>query len=125
MAIAYPLTRARDRHTMSARVPLGPRPWLRRLRGRLPSFVRRLPSYYGGVRLLTVVHHRLRLLAFPMRTNTARVQSLLVGRETSRFPRKERLHMPRSSTTPGRMGTRVGVPVRVAFQPCQRCRHPG
>ena len=30
--------------------------------------VRRLHSYYGGVRLLTLVHHRLRLLAFPMRT---------------------------------------------------------
>ena len=31
-------------------------------------FVRRLHSYYGGVRLLVPVHHRLRLLAFPMRT---------------------------------------------------------
>ena len=31
-------------------------------------FVRRLHSYYGGARLLVPVHHRLRLLAFPMRT---------------------------------------------------------
>src|SRR6185369_9614846 len=31
------------------------------------GFVRRLPYYYGGVRLLTPVHHWLRLLAFPMR----------------------------------------------------------
>src|SRR5207244_5858773 len=31
-------------------------------------FVRRLHSYYGGVRLLVPVRHRLRLLAFPMRT---------------------------------------------------------
>ena len=31
-------------------------------------FVRRLPSYYGMVRLLVSVHHRLRLLTFPMRT---------------------------------------------------------
>ena len=31
-------------------------------------FVRRLHSYYGGVRLLVPVHHRLRLLTFPMRT---------------------------------------------------------
>src|SRR6266542_3748667 len=31
-------------------------------------FVRRLHSYYDGVRLLVPVHHRLRLLAFPMRT---------------------------------------------------------
>src|SRR5580704_1585007 len=28
------------------------------------SFVRRLHSYYGEVRLLMIVHHRLRLLAF-------------------------------------------------------------
>src|SRR3990170_4781311 len=58
-----------------ARVPLGPRPWLHRLRGSSDArsrFVRRLHSYYGGVRLLTLVHHRLRLLAFPMRTRTAR-----------------------------------------------------
>src|SRR5258705_11224691 len=56
-------------------VPLGPRPWLHRLRRRFPGIVRRLHSYYGGVRLPTVVHHRLRLLAFPMRTGTARVTS--------------------------------------------------
>ncbi len=35
----------------------------------------RLHGYYGGVRLPTVVHHRLRLLAFPMRTTAARVMS--------------------------------------------------
>src|SRR5947199_4701418 len=39
-----------------------------------------------------------------------------VDRETSRFPRKERLHMPGSSTTPGRPGARNGAPVRVAFR---------
>ena len=33
----------------------------------LSRFVRRLPSYYDGVRLLGPVHHRLRLLTFPMR----------------------------------------------------------
>src|SRR5262249_18588885 len=37
------------------------------LRGGLLRFVRRLPSYYGEVRLLGSVHHRLRLLTFPMR----------------------------------------------------------
>ena len=31
------------------RVPLGPRPWLHRLRSRSPGFVRRLRSYYAGV----------------------------------------------------------------------------
>ena len=60
-----------------ARIPLGPRPWLHRLRSgslrrgllhsRVFRFVRRLHSYYGGVRLPVPVHHRLRLLAFPMR----------------------------------------------------------
>src|SRR5271169_845586 len=83
---------------------------------RLPGFVRRLLSYYGGVRLLTIVHHRLRLLASPMRTSAARVRSLLVDRETSRFPYKERPHMPSSPTTPGRASTSVDVPVRVAFR---------
>jgi hypothetical protein len=52
------------------RIPLGPRPWLHRLRHRSPSLVRRLLSYYVGVRLLTPVHHGLRLLAFPMRADT-------------------------------------------------------
>jgi hypothetical protein len=42
--------------------------------------------------------------------------SLLVDREISRFPYKERPHMPSSPTTPGRAGTRVGVPVRIAFR---------
>src|SRR5215217_4686137 len=50
-----------------ARVSLGPRPWLRPLRHRCPGFVRRSRCYYGEVRLLRLVHHRLRLLAFPMR----------------------------------------------------------
>ena len=50
------------------RVPLGPGPWLRRFRHRSPGFVRRLRGYYAGVRLLWVVHQRLRLLTFPLRT---------------------------------------------------------
>src|SRR6516162_174632 len=59
-------------------VPLGLCPWLHRLRsgplrrGLLHNdmlhFVRRLHSYYGRARLLVPVHHRLRLLVFPMRT---------------------------------------------------------
>src|SRR5207237_1688928 len=44
------------------------RRWLRLGARRL---VRRLHSYYGGVRLLVPVRHRLRLLAFPMRTRSA------------------------------------------------------
>src|SRR5258708_33042516 len=49
-------------------VPLGPLPWLHRLRARAPRFVRRLQCYYEEVRLLLPVLHRLRLLVFPMRT---------------------------------------------------------
>ena len=50
------------------RIPLGHRPWLHQLRRGSLRFVRRLQSYYGDVRLPALVHHRLRLLAFPMRT---------------------------------------------------------
>src|SRR5258708_40156512 len=39
-----------------------------------------------------------------------------VDREISRFPRKERLHMPGSSTTPDRPGARDIASVRVAFR---------
>src|SRR5258708_31113949 len=38
-----------------------------------------------------------------------------VDREISRFPRKERLHMPGSLTTPGRPNARDDAPRRVAF----------
>src|ERR1700760_262833 len=44
----------------------------------------------------------------------------LAGHETSRFPCKERLHMPGSPTTPGRPGTRARAPVRVAFRDLNR-----
>src|SRR5262249_33098101 len=40
----------------------------------------------------------------------------LVWRGISRFPHNELVHMPGSSTTPGRPGTRVAVPVRIAFR---------
>src|SRR6476660_8609261 len=42
-----------------SRVSLGPRPSLHRLRHRTSGCVRRLHSYYGGVRLLQIVHRRL------------------------------------------------------------------
>ena len=40
----------------------------------------------------------------------------LVDHEISRFPSKERPHMPVSTTTPGRLGARVIAPIRVAFR---------
>src|SRR5437868_13044062 len=39
-----------------------------------------------------------------------------VDRKISRFPRKERLHMPGSSTTPGRSDLAMVRPKRVAFR---------
>jgi hypothetical protein len=39
-----------------------------------------------------------------------------VGRGVSRFPRKERPHMPVSTTTPGRLGARDIAPIRIAFR---------
>ena len=41
---------------------------------------------------------------------------LLTDREISRFPRKERMHMPVSATTPGRLGTCDVAPIRIAFR---------
>ena len=40
--------------------------------------------------------------------------------EISRFPHKERPHMPGSPTTPGRPGTRDYAPVRLAFRDLKR-----
>jgi hypothetical protein len=45
-----------------AQVPLGQTPSLHLLRRRCSGFVRRLPRYYGSVRLPVFVHHRLQLL---------------------------------------------------------------
>ena len=58
------------------------------------------------------MHHRLRLITFPMR---ARLFLVLARGEISRFPRKELTHMLGSTTAPGRPGARVGAPARVAF----------
>ena len=100
-----------------AHVPLGPRPWLHRLRGRATSgFVRRLHCYYGEVRLLGFVHHRLRLLAFPARTGSTPPAKPKI----SRFPYKKLPRMPGSSTTPGRPDARHSAPVRVAFHVSNR-----
>jgi len=44
---AFPVLR--PARALLVRIPLGLRPWLHRLRSRLPGLVRRLLSYYGGV----------------------------------------------------------------------------
>src|SRR3954463_8740537 len=48
-----------------------------------------------------------------MRTNN---HNSLAKPEISRFPHKERPHMPGSPTTPGWAGTRDDAPVHVAFR---------
>ena len=40
----------------------------------------------------------------------------LADHEISRFPSKERPHMPVSTTTPDRLGARTIAPIRVAFR---------
>jgi hypothetical protein len=56
---------------LMVRIPLGPRPSLPQLRSGSLCLVRRLQRYYGGVRLPTPVHHRLRLFTFPMRAKAS------------------------------------------------------
>jgi hypothetical protein len=70
---------------LPARIPLGLRPWLHQLRGGLLRLVRQLHNYYGEVRLLAPVHHRLRLLTFPMRAVDANN-----CRPDARYPRFQR-----------------------------------
>src|SRR2546423_13134737 len=94
---AYPtLSPAR---ALLVRISLGLRPWLHQLRSGSLRFVRRLHSYYGGVRLLMSVHHRLRLLTFPMRTADANL-----GGKTRGIPGSDAIHLRVmcSSTPAGR-----------------------
>src|SRR5215831_10590099 len=89
------LTRLCAQRALLVRISLGLRPWLHWLRcgwlrcgllhGRARHFVHRLRSYYDGVRLLVPVHHRLRLLAFPMRT--AVLGTTRRRRPDTRYPR--------------------------------------
>ena len=51
-----------------------------------------------------------------MQTSAILNTLLLASREISRFPRKERPHMPGSATTPGRLGTCDVAPIRLAFR---------
>src|SRR5450631_1676187 len=67
------------------------------------GFVRRLHRYLGEVRLLGLVHHRLRFLTFPTRTGS----TLPAKPKISRFPYKERPHMPGSTTTPDPPSARI------------------
>src|SRR6201987_4134587 len=91
---AYPAVR--PARSLLAPIPLGLRPWLHWLRSGSLRVVRRLRSYYGGGPLPAPVHHRLRLLAFPMRTSKF---SSLVRRGISPVPTR--------STTPRIMALHI------------------
>jgi hypothetical protein len=64
--------------------------------------------HWGWLLWRDVLRHPIEHTVFPTRTSAAHATSLLAGREISRFPYRERPHMPSSSTTPGRTGTRAG-----------------
>src|SRR6266545_4304139 len=81
-----------------ARVPLGPPPSLPRLRGRSLGLVRRLPRYYGAVRLPALVHHRRVSWDFPMRSAAP---SATDERGLSRFPFAVLGHVPGVSDRAG------------------------
>jgi hypothetical protein len=75
-----------------------------------PSMSARRPSWQEGS------HNRASSASAPRLPDTdqcsTRVLSL-ADHEISRFPNKERPHMPSSPTAPGRADTRVGVPVHI------------
>jgi hypothetical protein len=95
--LSYPLERAV--HTVPAlspervafeQIPLGPAPSLHRLRSRSFGFVRRLPGYYGSVRLPVGVHRRLRSFDCPTRSADPAIAE---ADGISRFPSKVHPYM--------------------------------
>ena len=97
----------------AGRSPLGPRPWLHRLRDGSLRFVRRLRCYYDGVDFSGSCIIGFNSSSSRCGPGGVRPQA---KPETSRFPRKELPHMPGSSTTPGRTGPRNNASVHVAFR---------
>ena len=96
------------------RVSLVSRPSLHRLRHRKTSFVRRLHSYYGGVRLLLIVHRQ--SWSPPSRRGPSTPKGPVADPEISRFPYKELACMPGSSTTPGCPSACDGALGHIAFR---------
>ena len=93
--------------------PSGLRPWLHRLHSGSLRLVRRLPGYYGGVR---VFHVRASSAMAPRLPDTDQIgNAQVVGRGVSRFPRMEHACVPGSSTTPGRPSACVGALGHIAF----------
>ena len=76
------------------RVPLGPRPWLHRLRSRSPGFVRRLRGYSAGSDFSGSCIGGYG--SSPSRRGPRDPTGPMADPEISRFPRKERPYMPGS-----------------------------
>ena len=93
-----------------ARVPLGQAPSLHPLRSRCSGVVRRLPRYYGSVRLPAFVRHRLPSSDFPMRPGQVEPS---LGR-TRDLPASVR-----------DVSLRARVVDRARLRDCSRCRCPG
>ena len=103
---------------------IGRRPRERQIRARrgLPldaayRYPKRAPTfsdarYYGRVRLLRPVHHRLRPPAFPARSRDRHPGR---ARRSPRFPRGRLVRMPGSLTTRSRAASRDDEAARVAF----------
>jgi len=96
-----------------ARIPLGSRPSLHRLRRSAGSVVRRLRWYYAAIRLPTTVHHRRVPVGFPIRSAGPVPTD---GGGISRFPHKVHPYMPgvfdraRASCTLPYRRSRCGLP---------------
>src|SRR5208337_2617621 len=126
--LSYPRQRTRrvypalsPERVLLAQVPLGQTPSLHLLRRRCSGFVRRLPRYYGSVRLPVFVRHRLLSLDFPMRPKRtgrsrenpgslnfrARCVPTCQGHRPRRTPAK--LAMPLDRMLPSAMCQGVGV----------------
>jgi len=88
--LPYPLQRTRrvaparcPGRVLLRQVPFGQTPSLRPLRCRWPGVVRKLPRYFGSVRLPLSVHHRRVSLDFPTRPGARTAPG---GQGISRFP---------------------------------------
>src|ERR1700676_2815991 len=92
-----------------------------RAEGTSIPMIHALPSaHYGEVRLLAIVHHRLRLS--PSRCGPKAPP--VVNREISRFPYKERLGILGSSTRPDRSSARDSAELCVAFRTASASEMP-
>lgn len=99
------------------RVSLGLRPWLHRLRCWLPNFVRRFLSYYASVRLLRVVHQRLRLLTFPLRTTPSIIAISILSRKTGSTRRSPGSRAKSFHACQGLRPRRIGRVLAIAHLP--------